>query len=313
MNEKIKIVFIGSGPVAAKSLSLLVNDFEIEAIITKPRANHHKGTVPVIDVASQLAIPFYTVSNKNELDELITEVNFKSLLAILIDFGIIVSPFVIDSFPRGIVNSHFSILPEWRGADPITFSILSGQETTGVSLMLLDEKMDEGPLLAYDEYKLTGNITSTVLTHDLIQLSHTLIKKTVPAYLAQKTRLIDQDKTGKDVSYSRKLTKADGIIDWKKPAEVIEREVRAFNEWPRSRTTIFSKDVVLTGAHVAKKIKNTQNIDTPQPKLAITDDNKIAVKTGQDYLVIDRIIPSGKKEMSIQDFLRGYWPNNLRT
>src|SRR5678815_2818348 len=107
------IVFFGSGPVAAKSLELLAKDFSIEAVITKPRPAHHRGEVPVLDLAAKLQLPIHTVTNKKTLDELIKTNPFSSDIAVLIDFGIIVSQDAIDYFPLGIVNSHFSLLPEW--------------------------------------------------------------------------------------------------------------------------------------------------------------------------------------------------------
>ena len=144
---KDSIVFFGSGPVAAKSLSLLAENFEIESIITKP------ATVGEMTAALARTVPVFAVSNKAELDKLISETSFKSQLAILIDFGIIVSRHVIDAFSHGIINSHFSVLPEWRGADPISFAILSGQAKTGVSLMLLDEGMDTGKILVTKKHE----------------------------------------------------------------------------------------------------------------------------------------------------------------
>src|SRR6185295_10299303 len=116
------ILFFGSGPVAAASLDLLRTDFEIEAVITKPRPPHHRGDVPVLALAEQADLPVLTAQNKAELDRLIERHSFQSKIGILIDFGIIVSQKVIDAFPLGIVNSHFSLLPKLRGADPITFS-----------------------------------------------------------------------------------------------------------------------------------------------------------------------------------------------
>src|SRR5690606_13053936 len=126
--NKIPVVFFGSGPVAAKSLENMLPDFEIVAVVTKPKPAHHRGNFPVINVAENNNLPLYRVTNKQELTELIRTKPFKSEVAILIDFGIIVSQEVIDYFPKGIINSHFSLLPEWRGADPITFAILSGQK-----------------------------------------------------------------------------------------------------------------------------------------------------------------------------------------
>ena len=183
-----KIVFFGSGPVAAKSLALLLANFEVEAVVTKPTTKFEMQKV-----AKDVQV--YTVSNKSELDTLVRSQKFESRLGVLIDFGIIVSSSVISSFPLGIVNSHFSILPEWRGADPINFAILSGQQETGVSLMLLVEAMDEGPLLIYSTYKLPPDITSIELTQNLIHISNDMLRHTIPEYQAGRIALTDQSRT----------------------------------------------------------------------------------------------------------------------
>jgi methionyl-tRNA formyltransferase len=293
------IVFFGSGPVASESLKLLAQSFAVEAVITKPRQSHHKGDVPVLKTAEELKLKVYTVAKKSELDELIDKGFIKSRCGILIDFGIIISQKVIDYFPKGIINSHFSILPELRGADPITFAILSGQKQTGVSIMFLVEKMDEGPILGYGKYDMSQNITATQLTKDLIQLSYELLQHEVPKWLAGESRgNTPQSITGRKISYSRKLTKADGDIDWKKSAVQLDREVRAFIEWPKSRTRLGSIEVVITQAHV---------IDTQGEAGSIKIINKeLVVNCGDQSLVIDTLKPAGKKEMSGKAFLAGY-------
>ncbi len=291
------VLFFGSGPVAAQSLRLLAYDFEIEAVITKPRAPHHKGAVPVLDLTNELGIPTFTSSNKQELDKLFESNSFKSDLAILIDFGIIVSQKVIDYFPLGIINSHFSVLPQWRGADPITFAILSGQKVTGVSLMLVVEKMDEGPLLSFGELVLRDDITTPELTDELIALSHRLLVRKIPQRVSP-TPGEAQSITGREVSYSRKLTKADGIIDWNKPAIEIEREIRAFIGWPGSKTELAGKEVLITKAHVLP-------YDGQPGSFKITK-SELIVATSKDGLSLDMIKPSGKSEMNIQSFLAGY-------
>lgn len=291
------IVFFGSGPVAAESLQLLAQDFIIEAVITKPRPAHHKGDVPVIRVAEKLGLPIYTVTNKKTLDELIETKPFKSDLAILIDFGIIVSKKAIDYFSLGIINSHFSLLPEWRGADPITFAILSGQKSTGVSLMMLVEAMDEGPLLGYGVFGLSDTITTPELTDELIKLSHALLVGIVPDYVAGHIAPQPQT-TGIEPTYSRKLTKEDGVINWLKPAENIEREIRGFIEWPKSRTTIAQRDVVITKAHV---------IDLEGPTgTFVVHQKQLVAYCGDKALVVDSLKPAGKQEMTGQSFLAGY-------
>lgn len=291
------VVFFGSGPVAAESLRLLAQNFSIEAVVTKPRAAHHKGDVPVIRIAEGLNLPIHTVSNKRTLDELIAQDPFESKIGILIDFGIIVSQKAIDYFPLGIVNSHFSLLPEWRGADPITFAILSGQKTTGVSLMMLVEAMDEGPLLGYGVYGLSETVTTPELTAGLIELSDTLLTSIVPDYI--EGLIAAQPQTSEiEATYSRKLTKEDSIINWQKPAENIEREVRAFIEWPKSRATIADKEVVITSAHVI-------DLSGRAGSFAIVDKQLVAY-CGDKALVIDTLKPAGKKEMTGQSFLAGY-------
>lgn len=299
---KPQIVFFGSGPVAAKSLELLADHCEIEAVITKPKPPHHRGDFPVLDTAEKLGLTVYTVSNKRELDELMAKKPVQSRLGVLIDFGIIVSKTTIDYFPLGIINSHFSILPEWRGADPITFAILSGQKTTGVSLMLLVEAMDEGPLLAQSTYEIPAQATVGELTEDLIHLSDGALRQIIPLYIDGQTIAMPQEQVtladSKEPTYSRKLTKDDGIIDWNKPAEQLEREIRAFLDWPKSRATLADKDVVITKGHVI----NEQGT----PGEVTAKDKQIIVFCGEKALGIDELIPAGKNKMTGEAFLAGH-------
>lgn len=291
------IVFFGSGPVAAKSLEDLAGAFNIEAVITKPRPHHHKGAVPVLEVAEGLALQVYSASNKQELDDLFAQKQFVSNIGVLVDFGIIVSQKVIEAFPQGIVNSHFSLLPAWRGADPITFTILNGDSETGVSLMLLVEAMDEGPILAQGHYQLHSDITTPELTEDLIELSSAMLKEIIPLYLTGKAHAAPQD-TGKPASYSRKLTKEDGILNWHKPAEVLEREIRAFVGWPKSRTHFRNLEVAITKSHVL-------NVSGNPGTTAIIDKLPV-VFCGDKALVLDKVKPANKKEITGQAFLAGY-------
>jgi methionyl-tRNA formyltransferase len=291
------IVFFGSGPVAAESLRLLSQSFAIEAVITKPRPAHHKGAVPVLDVVEEQNLPVYTVTDKKSLKELFATRPVHSKVAVLIDFGIIVPQPVIDYFPLGIVNSHFSLLPEWRGADPITFSVLSGQRYTGVSLMVLVAGMDEGPLLAQGTYELSHQTTTPLLTDDLVELSYHLLNEVLPKYMSGEVVAVPQDPS-QEPTYSRKLSKEDSIVDWSKPADQIEREVRAFAEWPKTKTTVHDLELVITAAHVVD--------GSGSPAKTTIIGKKPAVYCGQDILVIDRLKPAGKKEMTGEAFLAGY-------
>lgn len=295
--NKPKIVFFGTGPVAAKSLELLAKHADIEAVVTKPKPDHHRGSFPVLEVAEELKLPVKTVTNKAELSELIASKPFSSQVGVLIDFGIIVSQDVIDYFPKGIVNSHFSLLPEWRGADPITFSILSGQKTTGVSLMLLVEKMDEGPILSQESISITDDDTTSSLTNKLIELSDNLLKNYLTQWLSG--NISPRDQVG-EATYSRKLTKEDGRLDWNKPADVLEREIRAFKEWPKSYTTLGDIHVVVTES------QETRAKRQELPGELIIEDGALMIQTSTNPLEILKLKPAGKKEMSAKDFLQGY-------
>jgi methionyl-tRNA formyltransferase len=299
----MKTVFFGSGPVAARSLELLSAHCDIEAVITKPRLAHHKGSVPVLETAERLGFEHvFTVTNKAELSALFAEHKFESRFGVVIDFGIIIAQDVIDAFELGIINSHFSLLPEWRGADPITFSILSGQPRTGISLMLINAAMDEGDLLAQADYDLPTEITTPELTHDLIDLSDQTLRAILPAYVAGSVQPAPQlEVTIADnsvPSYSRKLTKEDGILDFQKTAIELEREVRAFAEWPRSRTTIGGTDVIVTRAHVVENVGD--------PGTLWQDGKQLGIHCATGTLVIERLIPAAKNEMDAASFLAGY-------
>jgi methionyl-tRNA formyltransferase len=294
---KIKIVFFGSGPVAAESLRLLCSNFDIEAVITKP------STAKEMQDAWTISKQF-SVNSKQDLDDLFETEKFESKVAVLIDFGIIVSCKVIDYFPFGIVNSHFSLLPEWRGADPITYSILSGQKQTGVSLMLLTEKMDEGQLLAQSDQQIIVGETTSSLTKKLIGRSYAMLVAILPDYLDGKYGPAEQMEasmvTADFPSYSRKLEKLDGLIDWAKPASVIEREIRAFQPWPKSRTRLGDLEVIITRSKV-KSQESRVNIGQ-----VIIEDKSLLFQCGSGLLEILELQPAGKKPMTVEAFLAGY-------
>ncbi len=287
----MQVVFFGSGPVAAESLRLLQEHFSIEAVVTKPTTiGQMQATCP--------NAPIYTVSDKAELDDLFTTTNFTSQVGILIDFGIIVSKKIIEYFQKGIINSHFSLLPELRGADPLSFAILEGKQQTGISLMLLVEAMDEGPLLHQSKHMLEPNETTPTLTGRLILQSVSDLVSTVPKWTNNLLEPYAQDKQSVTPTYTRKLTKDDSVLDFRKPAEVLEREIRAFVEWPKSRTTIGSVECVITQAMVI------QGAGTPGTLLV--DKNSLSIYTADKALRIVKIKPAGKREMEIAGFLNGY-------
>ncbi len=291
---KTSIVFFGSGPVATESLKFLVEAFDVEAVITKPKPPHHRGTMSTIEACKGYGIPCFTPKDKAELDDLFGSQKFSSPVGIVIDYGIIISRRVIDSFPCKIVNSHFSLLPAWRGADPITFALLAGDETTGVSLMIINEHMDEGLLLAQQSLSITASDTSKTLTTKLIQLSNLLLSKHLSNYVEGSLKPYEQQGP---VTYSRKLTKQDGAIDWTKSASQIEREIRAYYDWPRSYTTLSGHRLIIRTANLLRQ--------QGPPGTFEVQDNSLIVYCKKDALQITRLQPAGKKEMTTKAFLVG--------
>jgi methionyl-tRNA formyltransferase len=214
---------------------------------------------------------------------------------------VIVSQTTIDSFPLGILNAHFSLLPRWRGADPISFSILAGDEKTGVSLMLIEPSLDTGKLIVQKSLAIDKDDTTPSLTEKLIGLSNELLVTYIPLHIDGKTKPRQQPHPDR-VTFSRKLTKADGVIDWNKPAATIECEIRAYIEWPKSHTQLAGKEVIITKAHPEtddiSQVLKAGDVEVRQKQLCIG--------TGDGVLVIDTLKPAGKSEMTAAAFLAGY-------
>jgi methionyl-tRNA formyltransferase len=292
-------IFFGSGPVAAAALKLLIKDFSIEAIITKPNLPHYNHHQSVSEVAKKHSLKLLELNDKAAVEDLFTNPSrpFASDFGLIIDYGIILPERVINYFPLGIVNSHFSLLPQWRGPDPISFAILSGQKYTGVSLILIQAGIDNGPLLAQKKYRLSKTVTTPELTQSLINLSHRMLVMTLPRYAAGKIIPMAQDKLI-PATYSRKLTKLDGLIDWSKPAIQLEREIRAYLEWPKSYCRLNRINVIVAASRV---------IDlTGKPGKLIIDHKRLIVCCGQQALEITKLKPAGKPVMSAEAFLAGY-------
>lgn len=299
------VVFFGAGPVAAASLELLAKNFYIEAVVTKAKPEGHRGEYPTLTVAKKLNVPIFTPANKHELSQFFESATFASNVGIVIDYGIIITQDVIDYFAKGIINSHFSLLPQWRGADPITFAILSGQSMTGVSLMLITAGLDEGPLLAQTEVTIDEQETTDSLTNKLIEYSDGLLQVVLPKWLEGSIAAADQlevtmlqDNTP---SYSRKLTKQDGQLDWNKSAEALEREVRAYKGWPKSYASLNGIDVVVTQASCIEQAKGAAGEIWLYPEQKL-----LCITCGSGSLCIQKLKPAGKAEMDSTSFINGY-------
>lgn len=304
---KPRLVFFGNERLAtgvsttAPTLRALINGgYRVTAVVSnfeRPKSRSARD-LEVAEVAQRHNIPVLLPKKLAEIQD-----DLKALQAevgVLVAYGQIVPQSVIDLFPRGIINIHPSLLPLHRGPTPIESVILAGETTTGVSIMQLSAKMDEGPVFAQSEVLLTGDETKQALADQLLTIGGQMIIDLLPSILSG--TLAPKPQVG-EPTYDQLITKADGQIDWQKPAEQLAREIRAFAGWPRSQTTLVGYSVVITKAHVAPF---NHPPATPGSADITAEPGIIIVECGRGSLGIERLIPAGKKEMTAGDFVNGH-------
>lgn len=219
-------------------------------------------------------------------------------LAVLAAYGRLIPQSVLNQFPLGIINIHPSLLPQYRGTTPIERAMLDGVQKTGVSIMQLTAGMDEGPLYKQKTIHLDGTESKQALTERLQQLGAELLQEILPNIAAGELKPKSQPHPDR-ATYTSKITKEDGLLDWNKPADKLEREIRAYAGWPKSYTTIGGIPVIISGAKVAP-------MEPSSPGKLMPEKNRLFIGTATDWLEITAIQPQGKKEMPIQAFLAGY-------
>lgn len=297
------IVFFGNERLAtgftteAPTLTRLINaGYPVAAVVTNYEAGKSRS-VRALEVAAVAEAHNIPVLINQKPGEIIGQLQtYQPAIGVLVAYGQIVPQRVIDIFPHGIVNIHPSLLPLHRGPTPIESAILNGDAETGVSLMQLAKGMDAGPVYAQKRIALDGNETKMALTKTLLEAGGDLLLAHLPDIFAGTATAQPQDDS--IATYDQRITKEDGRIDWHKPATRIAREIRAYAVWPKSRATFKDVDITITAAHV---------IDVhgaPGERTVI--DKRPVVYCGGQALVIDRVVPSGKKEMAGEAFLTGY-------
>jgi methionyl-tRNA formyltransferase len=216
--------------------------------------------------------------------------------AVLVAFGVIIPESTLSIFTKGIINVHPSLLPLYRGSTPIESAILDDANETGVSLMKLVPAMDAGPVYAQRSVQLSGHETKQELADLLSKIGGEMVVERLPAILAGSLQPSPQDDT--KATYTKLITKQNGVLDWSKPAKQLECEVRAYAGWPRSQTTLNSTDVIITKAHA--------DAGAGRPGSLSVQGKELSVYATDGRLIIDSLIPAGKPEMSAEAFLAGY-------
>jgi methionyl-tRNA formyltransferase len=302
-----RILFFGNEQLATGVTSntptfraLIKAGYDIAALVItqKPKAKSRQSQeLEIIKLAIENDIPVIYPNDLSHAKHSLAE--YKAKAAVLIAYGKVVPPEIIDIFPKGIVNIHPSLLPLHRGSTPLESVILSGDSHTGVSLMSLVAEMDAGPIYAQEKVHISPKISKQDLADQLSELGSKMIIEHLPKILDGS--LVPKPQNDNEATEDERISKADGEIDWFKPAKRLDCEVRAYLGWPRSRTSIGTTKVIITKAHAVEGLG--------EPGHLLIQDKQLGVYTDDGVLMIDSLIPAGKKEMSAEAFLAGYKPS----
>jgi methionyl-tRNA formyltransferase len=197
-----------------------------------------------------------------------------------------------------VINVHPSLLPKYRGASPIAGALLAGEEETGVTIMLMDEGMDTGPILVQVSTKIRPDETTGSLGARLARLGAELLLETLPRWL--EGRIEPQPQDNARATYTRPIAKTDGLIDWGLPAVEIWGRVRAFEPWPGAHTWWRGK---LLKILAARPLPEWAAKGEPGQVLDLSAG--VAVATGQGALLLQEVQLAGRRAMDIQEFARG--------
>ncbi|MEX0916488.1 MAG: methionyl-tRNA formyltransferase, partial [Candidatus Spechtbacterales bacterium] len=214
-------------------------------------------------------------------------------------YGKIIPQCILEIPAKGTLNVHGSLLPKYRGSSPIQTAIANGDATTGATIMLIDERMDHGPLIAQKEFPIAKEATSGTLFVKMAEEGARLLVETLPRWLSGEQKAIAQNH--EKATTTSMLSKEDGRIDWTKSAVELERLVRAYDPWPGTFTFWGGRRVKILKTRVAP-------ISASTPGTVVEYSPGIAVGTADSSLVIHSLQLEGKKAQSGEEFARAY-PN----
>jgi methionyl-tRNA formyltransferase len=296
MSKSKRLVFFGNerlstglSSTSAPTLNALINHgYDVAAVISNYTEGRSRNArkLEIADVADKHNIPLLLPTHPKDIIQDIKSLNAE--FGVLVAYGRIIPKEIIDIFPLGIINIHPSLLPRYRGPTPIEQVILDGAQETGTSIMQLVSKMDAGPVFVQGKVKLSGKESKEQLAAQLLNLGCELLIKNLPAILDGSLKPTSQNDS--DTTYTKLISKDDGIVNWEKPAVQIEREVRTYYGWPKSRAVIFGKDIIITKARVAESV----------------NDGRLVMPCQPGFLEIEELRAPSGKIVSGEEFNRGY-------
>ncbi|MEE1155025.1 MAG: methionyl-tRNA formyltransferase [Acutalibacteraceae bacterium] len=296
----MNVVYMGTPEFAVPPLQAIINaNHTVTGVFTQPDKPKGRGYVltppPVKECALENNIPVFQPKSMKDGEALEILKKLNPDVIVVVAFGKILPKEILDLPKYGCINVHASLLPKYRGAGPIQWCVLDGEEETGVTTMLMAEGLDTGDMLLKSSTKIGENETAGELHDRLSTMGADLIVETLSKLPNNE---ITPEKQDDNLSnYAPMLTKELCKIDWSKSAPQIHNQVRGLNPWPVAVATVNGKRV---------KIYSTQLSDKNDTAGKIICLNPLTVACGEGSVIITELQPEGKKRMNSQDYVRGY-------
>jgi methionyl-tRNA formyltransferase len=297
----LRLIFAGTPDFAAEALHALIRSpHEIVAVYTQPDRPAGRGRKLTPSPVKQLALQHQlTVLQPVSLKTAEAATQLRALDAdvmVVAAYGLLLPPEVLGIPHYGCLNIHASLLPRWRGAAPIQRAILAGDSETGITIMQMDKGLDTGAMLLRLTCPITGKDTAASLHDRLASLG----AEAIITALDQLPTLTATPQDDREATYAAKLTKQEAVIDWCRPAEELDRQIRAFNPWPVAQTSVNGQTLRIWSAQSL-----TDKANMPPGTVIGCDKQGIDIACGEGVLRLTRLQPAGSKPMDVAAFLNG--------
>ena len=312
-SEGLRIVFMGTPDFAVPVFKALVGGgHEVTLAVTQPDRERGRGKAvsrcPVAAAADEAGIPVFQPV-KLRAEECVQRIREEAPDAIVVAAYGQILPQPILSIPAyGCINVHASLLPRLRGAAPIQWAVMGGEEYSGVSIMQMDAGLDTGDVILQEKVKLDPKETALTLYEKLADLGGSLLIEALKKIEAGTAVRVPQDDALS--TYAPMLKKDMALIDFTRPAEEIERGIRGRYPWPGSMARLNGKQLKIFSADVLPQPDETAGSAAEPERQGGTilraDKSGILVKTGEGCLLITELQPEGKRRMAARDYLLGY-------
>ena len=301
--KDLKIIFMGTPDFAVPSLKALIKSCTVVAVVTRPDSpqgrGHKMAPPPVKVVAEEAGIPVLQ-PKKVKTDEFPDALKaFGADMFVTCAYGRILTQKVLDVPPMGTVNIHASILPKYRGAAPLWWQVINGEQEVGVTTMLTDIDMDTGDILLTDSIPLEENATMGEVHDRLSEMGAELIIKTIDGMLDGS--IIPAPQNHDEATYAPTISKEDGKIDWTAPAKTIHNLVRGMDPFPAAWTTLDGQIVKIFGT----KYTDSQSGQEPGTVLGISSGGGIEVAAGSGTVIIGELQSAGTRRMDWRSYING--------